>query len=220
MHRLNTIGVNDTDRLGTTDEATEATTTTNYNLSLLDEVQALVATTSEKYVMHVGWEEITIDAFACLKQFWDAVRYKEWHRLNPNNPNNPRRQQLMRDTTDRLDQLQSEEEALQHFQGLSTNQRPIKTTSDAPMGTPQLEAFLRDLEEEILSQLWTMRERKPFLDPKSQQIKNLLLRLRETPKEHQENVWDVSSGEACLHCVGKKPGSRVVFFQSWFPFSR
>jgi hypothetical protein len=38
---------------------------------------------------------------------------------------------------------------------------------------------------------------------------------------HQENVWDVSSGEACFCCVGKKtsPSPRDVFFQPWFLIS-
>ena len=98
-------------------------------------VQKVVDGTSEKFVPHPAAEQVLQDALRGLIRFRHACRWK-WF----------------------FEQLKEERD---DDKGLGTDLRPVDVlSSKPPTGSPELEAFLKETEREILNSLQTTKRRE------------------------------------------------------------
>ena len=160
---------------GTADRVTPARNT-QHNLSLADEVQALVAGTSGKCVPPPRWEDIASDAFIALRRFIERIRWKEFFREEEKKKRG-------------INGVLSDSESIDgdpddnpdNNKGLNTGLRPTTLRMDAPHGTPRLELFLKDLEKGVLDQVWQHRGADSASPPTTTSIRALQRRLRADP---------------------------------------
>ena len=140
-----------------------------HNLSIMDEVLKALGGTSEKFVPQPTQSEVLSDAIRGLRRFKDAVRWKEFFRLQKQEERKKLYQKMGmpppplptasededdddEDEDNRSTTTDSSELPNPPEDGLETGLRPIKVNLSAPKGTDRLEAFLKRVEEEVLNQ--------------------------------------------------------------------
>jgi len=197
---------------GTTDTTTvnnhKDLSTTNaqdgHATALGDEAQCLVGGTSEKFVPEPTGENILADVINGLHRFKDAVRWKAFHKCLQEEKD----KENQSSTHNTTDNTQEEEEQQQtHNPGLKTNLKPTKINLAAPRADDEIEGFLQQLEQELLTQALDEVDAKGC-NNKSHQIKSLQQKLRNhddlvvVPTDKTNSFKTVSKSNCCKW-VGK-----------------
>jgi hypothetical protein len=166
---------------GTIDSVTDSASSQPYNLSLEDEVQQLVTGTSQKFVPKPTIDEVLIDAMTALRRFKINVRSKEQRRLQHlAQTQDPQFSHSDSDsTTSTTTSIPIEDPPPD---GLKTGLRPAYVCSDTTPGSPRLEAFLNELEKEVMNMAWNYRKDSK-LNHISSQIQKLQRHLHHSPDE-------------------------------------
>ena len=144
------------------------------NPPLSEEVQAITRDTSEKYIIQPSKTQVLGDLLIGLKRFRNAVRWKEFFRLEK--IKKLRKNLSPTSTITDFDFEDAEEDNFEpKDEGLGTRLKPNFTTS-APRGSDTLETFLRDLERKLLSDLETSTPKN--LTKKAKEITKLERKLQ------------------------------------------
>jgi GIY-YIG catalytic domain len=118
--------------------------------SLEDEVRCLVGGTSEKFVPQPNRDEIITDLVNGLRRFKDAVRWKDFHRL----------QQDEREKRLKIQAKIIIDEPMDDNDGLGTGLKPTKVNLSAPRASEEVEFFLQALEGNLLEQAFEYNEKR------------------------------------------------------------
>ena len=159
-----------------------ATTTNHNDLSkntqdgyaavLEDEVQCLVGGISEKFVPEPLGEDILTDVIQGIQRFTDAVRWKAYHKAVQEE-----KEKATQSGINTTYNNQVMEEKLPTNSGLNTNLKPTKINLSAPRADDEIESFLLQLKEELITQALGMIDAKGT-NKTSHRIKRLQQKLR------------------------------------------
>ena len=144
------------DATGTTDNDTITATSQDHDLSFEDEVHKLVSGTSQKFVPTPSRDTVLSDALLAIKRFRVTLRNREARRnekqkerSNDNSQDNDSQSSSNTSTTSDTSSTITEQE----LKGLKTNLKPPNKYLAVEKGSPELEAFLNDLESTIFDQI-------------------------------------------------------------------
>jgi len=163
-----------------------------------------VGGTSEKFVPEPTGEDILTDVINGLRRFKDAVRWKAFHKYLQEEKDKEN-QSSTHNTTHNTQEEEVQQQT--HNPGLKTNLKPTKINLSAPRADDEIEGFLQQLEEELLTQALDKVDTKGC-NKKSHQIKSLQQKLRNhddlvvVPTDKTNSFRTVSKSNYCKW-VGK-----------------
>ena len=146
--------------------------------NLSNEVLRLSSETSEKYVPAPHKGQVLQDLLIGIKRFKNTVRWK-WFWIEKARLENERTLGNKGDGSTKMKEISEQEEPTQEAQGLGTGLKRTSTANSVPTASPQVEVFLDEVAERLLTEL-DKSENQPEMS-KAKEIRRLEAKLREHP---------------------------------------
>jgi hypothetical protein len=144
--------------------------------NLSNEVLHLSSETSEKYVPAPHKGQVLQDLLIGIKRFKNTVRWK-WFRIEKARLENERTLGNKGDGSTEIKEISKQEEPTQEAQGLGTGLKRMSTANSALTASPQVEVFLDEVAERLLTEL-DKSENQPETS-KAKEIRRLEAKLKE-----------------------------------------
>jgi hypothetical protein len=144
--------------------------------NLSNEVLRLSSETSEKYVPAPHKGQVLQDLLIGIKRFKNAVRWK-WFWIEKARLENERTLGNKGDGSTEIKEISKQEEPTQEAQGLGTGLKRMSTANSALTASPQVEVFLDEVAERLLTEL-DKSENQPETS-KAKEIRRLEAKLKE-----------------------------------------
>ena len=146
------------------------------------EVLRITSVTSDKFVYAPKKEQVISDLIIGLKRFRNSVRWKWFFQEEKRKKNELKNSLLNKSAYDRDKIFNDNDEENEsptsiRQEGLKSGLAPVKTTQDAPIGSPEVEGFLKEVEIKLIDQI----NKEDFSNVKNNRdrtIDTLLERLR------------------------------------------
>jgi hypothetical protein len=146
--------------------------------NLSNEVLCLSSETSEKYVPAPHKGQVLQDLLIGIKRFKNTVRWK-WFWIEKARLENERTLGNKGDGSTEIKEISEQEEPTHGAQGLGTGLKRTSTANSVPTASPQVEVFLDEVAERLLTEL-DKSENQPETS-KAKEIRRLEAKLREHP---------------------------------------
>ena len=152
-------------------------------LDLTSEVLHVTSETSDKFVFAPHKDSILADLLIGLKRFRNTVRWKwfitEEKRRKREKATSPLSQITLSSNSSSSDEDSEKENKKEDEEGLKSGLKSVATVNNAPIGSTEVEAFLKEIEYELIAQV---TKDKLVTKPRDEIISKLLERLDESEK--------------------------------------